>query len=440
MQIPDTGLDVRPDAPRHTNAGVREAADGGVRGHTDLDAAPRTGPDPRRSTVPDRDVRTAGHVDPAAESPRPAGAPTAPPGLPALPPRLHTVPRAADLPRPAWDRLAGPDGAYLATRWLDVAEDTSGAVMRYLTLTDDEGLAGGLATAVADADAPWLAGRTDTVLRRSAQEGLPGARELAASLPTDLTTALLPGLVCGGRHLGRTTLLDRDGRGGTGERLVSAAEELAEQEGLRSVAFLHVDEHDTSLRGLLTRRGYRFFHSEDYHWLPVPRGGFPEYAAGFSAHRRRRIGAERRAVRDAGVRITTAPLDPADIPRCAELETTLLGKYGMTAWTPERSAAILRRAHAACGPDALAATARLDGDVIGFALILVHRDRWFAHRAGFDYAAQRGLPLYFELLFYHLVEAAARAGAAVIHYGTGSGSAKSSRGCLGSAQYTYLLT
>lgn len=112
----------------------------------------------------------------------------------------------------------------------------------------------------------------------------------------------------------------------------------------------------------------------------------------------------------------------------------------MSAWTTARSAAILERALRACGPDALAATARLDGEIIGFALIVVHHDRWFAHRAGFDYAAQRGLPLYFELLYYHLVEAAARAGATVIHYGTGSGPAKASRGCLGSRQYAYLRT
>lgn len=195
-----------------------------------------------------------------------------------------------------------------------MAEDTSGAVMRYLTLTDGEGLAGALATAVADTNAPWLAGRPDTVLRLCAEEGRHGAGEVAGDLPDDLADALLPGLVCGGRHLGRTTLLSRDGHDGTAERLLGAAERLADEEGLRSVSFLHVDEHDTALRTLLARRGYRSFHSEDYHWLSVPSGGFAEYAAGFSAHRRRRMGAERRAVRDAGVQIATAPLDAADIP------------------------------------------------------------------------------------------------------------------------------
>ncbi|MFC9245467.1 GNAT family N-acetyltransferase [Streptomyces sp. NPDC057136] len=396
--------------------------------------------------TPDVDIRTAERDDRRPPSPSLTHEQPTPGGVSALPPALGVVRRAAHLPRTSWDRLAGPDNAYLATRWLDVAEDTSGAAMRYLTLTDGEGLAGALATAVADADAPWLAGRPDTVLRLCAEEGRQGAQELAADLPGDLTDALLPGLVCGGRHLGRTTLLSRDGHDGhdghdaTGVRLLGAAERMADEEGLRSVAFLHVDEHDTALRTLLTRRGYRSFHSEGYHWLLVPQGGFAEYLAGFSAHRRRRIGAERRAVRDAGVQIAIAPLEPADIPRFAELEATLLGKYGMSAWTPARSAAILERALGACGPDALAATARLDGEIIGFALIVVHHDRWFAHRAGFDYAAQRRLPLYFELLFYHLVEAAARAGATVIHYGTGSGAAKTSRGCLGSGQYAYLRT
>ncbi|MER5876589.1 GNAT family N-acetyltransferase [Streptomyces sp. NPDC001910] len=390
--------------------------------------------------IPDVDIRATERARLRPALPRPLDEGPVSDGTSPRPPALGVVRRAAHLPRAAWDRLAGPDAAYLATRWLDVAEDTSGAAMRYLTLTDGEGLAGALATAVADTNAPWLAGRPDTVLRLCAEEGRDGAGELAGDLPDDLADALLPGLVCGGRHLGRTTLLSRDGHDGTAERLLGAAERLADEDGLRSVAFLHVDEHDTALRTLLARRGYRSFHSEDYHWLPVPSGGFAEYAAGFSAHRRRRIGAERRAVRDAGVQIATAPLDAADIPRFAELETTLLGKYGMSAWTPARSAAILERALRACGPDALAATARLDGEIIGFALIVVHHDRWFAHRAGFDYAAQRGLPVYFELLYYHLVEAAARAGATVIHYGTGSGAAKTSRGCLGSRQYAYLRT
>ncbi|MFJ8765693.1 GNAT family N-acetyltransferase [Streptomyces clavifer] len=388
--------------------------------------------------TPDADVGTTERADTSTGSTLLAKGQPAPVDLPAPLPGLDVVRRAVHLPRASWDRLAGPDHAYLAARWLDVAEDTSGAPMRYLTLTDAEGLAGALATAVADATAPWLAGRPDTVLRQSAEEGRQGAQELVADLPGDLAGALLPGLVCGGRHLGRTTLLRRDDEDGTAERLLGAAERLADQEGLRSVAFLHVDEHDTVLRTLLARRGYRSFHSENYHWLPVPQGGFAEYLAGFSAHRRRRIGAERRAVRDAGVRITSAPLDPAEIPRFAELEAALLGKYGMNAWTPARSVTVLERALGACGPDALAATARLDGEIIGFALIVVHGDRWFAHRAGFDYAAQRGLPLYFDLLFYHLVETAARAGATVIHYGTGSGAAKASRGCLGSGQYAYL--
>ncbi|MFD6822187.1 GNAT family N-acetyltransferase [Streptomyces sp. NPDC059271] len=390
--------------------------------------------------IPDVDIRATERARLRPALPHPLDEGPVSDGTSPRPPALGVVRRAAHLPRAAWDRLAGPDAAYLATRWLDVAEDTSGAAMRYLTLTDGEGLAGALATAVADTNAPWLAGRPDTVLRLCAEEGRDGAGELAGDLPDDLAEALLPGLVCGGRHLGRTTLLSRDGHDGTAERLLGAAERLADEDGLRSVAFLHVDEHDTALRTLLARRGYRSFHSEDYHWLPVPSGGFAEYAAGFSAHRRRRIGAERRAVRDAGVQIATAPLDAADIPRFAELETSLLGKYGMSAWTPARSAAILERALRACGPDALAATARLDGEIIGFALIVVHHDRWFAHRAGFDYAAQRGLPVYFELLYYHLVEAAARAGATVIHYGTGSGAAKTSRGCLGSRQYAYLRT
>jgi predicted N-acyltransferase len=346
---------------------------------------------------------------------------------------VEVVDRGTALPADAWDALAGAGDLFLSRRWLAVVTETSGAEVRVLL----DG-AGGLVTAVATRTAPWLSGRPDTLLERGVREGWPGSAELRAALPDDLAAALLPGLVCGGRHLGRTRPLVPPGTGPAPiERLVRAAERLAADEGLRSVSFLYVDEHDDALRDVLTDRGYACHESGRYSWLPVPSGGLSEHLATLSAHRARRIRAECRRLAAAGVVSAVEPLTRRDVPELAELEAQLLRKYGMD-WSPGHSRAILASVLEAMGEDALVSTARVGGRLVGFCLVLRHRGEWYAHRAGFDYAAQGRLPLYFDVVYYRPLEAAAAAGVPTIHYGTGSADAKRARGCLSTRQLSYL--
>jgi len=365
-------------------------------------------------------------------------------------PGVRLVRRSVEIPAASWDALAGPGDFYLTTPWLATLEETSGAAMGYLLAEDPGaggptdaltgGLAGGLATALAEVSAPWLSGRPDTLLARCVRESRPGAEQYQAQLPPDLAGALMPALVCGGRHLGRTRLLSADGPGArnTAERLLASAERLAVARGARSVAFLYVDEEDVELRQLLEARGYAGFQSSVYCRMTLPPGGFESYLSRFSSVRRRSVLAERRRLARAGVEVRVEPLTSEAIPRLAELEAELLTKYGMT-WTAAQSELILRRALAGLGRDALVSVARSGADVLGFALLLRHRDQWFAHRAGFDYEAQGRLPVYFEALFYALAEEAPAAGVTGVHYGTGSAEAKVSRGCTAADQYAYVL-
>jgi predicted N-acyltransferase len=122
----------------------------------------------------------------------------------------------------------------------------------------------------------------------------------------------------------------------------------------------------------------------------------------------------------------------------AELECQLFAKYGMSHWRADLSERVLRRIHTVLGEDAFVSLARADGEICGFALILRFRNAWFAHRAGFDYSYQQKLPLYYETVFYRLVEAAGNEGIETIHYGAGSTEAKLSRGCLSATQRCYL--
>jgi predicted N-acyltransferase len=120
----------------------------------------------------------------------------------------------------------------------------------------------------------------------------------------------------------------------------------------------------------------------------------------------------------------------------------LLTKYGNPA-DASRSAALFAGIGEIMGDDALVSLAWLDGRIIGFGLVLRSSVRgeqqWFGHRAGFDYARQGQLPLYYEVLYYRVLEAAAAAGASVLHAGIGSTDAKLARGCLASEQRSFLL-
>jgi predicted N-acyltransferase len=361
---------------------------------------------------------------------------------------VQVVKNAAQVPAAAWDALVGPDDFYLSSRWLRVAEATAGTELNYLLSVDGPGgadgpgrLTGGLATVLAQPSSPWLLGRPDTLLEFCARDGLAGAAECLAALPGSPADTLLPSVVCGERHIGRTRALVRGGQDGGGDAaeidgLVAAAEQLASSRGARSTVFPYVDERDTTLREVLIRRGYVSYVSGVYSWLPVPADGIAGYLRRFSAHRSRRIRADRRRLASAGVEVRIEPLTPALLRPLAELETLLLTKYGGQ-WSPEQSESIFTRILAELGGEAIVWAARIDGDLCGFALLLQHTNRWQAHRAGFDYAAQGSLPIYFEVMFYYLVEAAAAAGITEIHYGTGSAEAKRSHGCRTTDQYAF---
>ncbi|MGE7388632.1 GNAT family N-acetyltransferase [Streptomyces sp. NPDC004126] len=360
---------------------------------------------------------------------------------PRLPGGVHAVERAADLPREGWDALAGPSDIFLTCRWLDVVEATAGVPMTYLWTERDGRPVAGLATATATTSVPWALGRPDVVLRNSAEAGLPGAGALLTGLGADPSRALMPALVAGGRHVGSTRLLrSPDATAQDVGALVAAAETLAREAGLASVCFLYLDEQDADVAATLDTRGYLSYTTGRYSTLRVPEDGFDGYLASLPRKRRVSIAAERRRVRESQARIAVEPLATVDLPRCAELESALLAKYGIDI-RPDQVLAQIRQVRDCFGDDAFAITAHGDGEVRGYGLILRHGDHWYARQTGYDYAYQErsGLPLYFEVLYYRLLEEAAAAGATTLHYGLGSEQAKRSRGCTATEQRCHVL-
>lgn len=356
---------------------------------------------------------------------------------------VRHVADAATLPAAGWNSLVGVEDFFQTPRWLAVQERNSGTTMDFLVQHRDGVPVAGLVAAWADDSVPWLLARPDAMLTQAVAAGVPEAEHCLTETAGGDVTSLLPSLVCGGRHLGRTrTLAGAGALPSDLEALVEHAEQLAEERGAASVCFPHVDVRDTDLVALLKSRGFRSHTSAHYAWLPIPAGGFDQFLAEMSKHRRRRVRLERRALAEAGVEVHLEPLTKALAPRLGELDSNLLKKYGNPA-SPEHSAGLLTWIAEVMGDDAMVSVARQNGSIIGFGMVLRSRARgeehWFGHRAGFDYDAQGKLPLYYDVLYYRVLDAAAQAGVSVLHAGIGSVDAKLARGCLASEERSFLL-
>jgi len=357
---------------------------------------------------------------------------------------ITSVDSCTELPE-AWDALLGPEDALLDRRWLGVVERTAEAPMRYLLLHRDGMLVAAVATAFAGREAHWPGGRPDTVLAKrvaaedaSAHEYLNTLKQRSPGVePADV---LMPALVAGGRHVGNTrVLLGPGAHVDDVAALVAEVERVGEQQGAVSTCFLYVDERDMVLRRVLAERGYSSYLSGRYSRLRVPAGGIEEHLKTLPGARRRSVQAERRRLAASEVTMAAERLTPERIAEFARLDSALRGKYGVV-WAPKRSEASLTEIAGVYGDDAFAAVARTGRTARGFAVIVRHRDRWFGRQLGFDYAYQEEarLPLYFGLIYYWLVDEAARAGISVIHYGTGSEEAKRSRGCFATDQHCFM--
>ncbi|MEV7090305.1 GNAT family N-acetyltransferase [Streptomyces sp. NPDC093085] len=353
------------------------------------------------------------------------------------------VPGAAALEEAGWSELTGPEDFFQTPRWLGVQERNSGTTMDFLVRRRAGAPVAALVTAWAHDAVPWLLARPDAMLAQGVRDEEPEALARLADTAHGDPASLLPSLVCGGRHLGRTRpLAGPDALPSDVAALVAHAEGLAAERGAASVCFPHVDERDTGLIALLRGRGYVSHPSAHYAWLPIPAGGREQFLAEMSKHRRRRVRLERRALDEAKIDVRVEPLTPELVPRLGELDCNLLRKYGNPA-SPEHSAGLIGWIGEVMGDDVMVSVARKDGVPIGFGMVLRSRSRgreeWFGHRAGFDYEAQGKLPLYYDVLYYRVLEAAAEQGVGVLHAGIGSVEAKLARGCLAAREHSFLL-
>jgi predicted N-acyltransferase len=338
----------------------------------------------------------------------------------------------------AWDAVQAPGGFYASTPWLRHAQATADLPPRYLAAFRDGRLLGAVPAYPLGIDSPFVFCRTDAVVDAIHRDRL--------GEPADWAAGLMPTLACGGRNPAHTRVgvaadLDSADRRAVIDAVVAAAGGEARAAGLRSVAFLYVDENDTPLRDALRADGgYVELVSDQAYLLELPDGDvFPAYLAGFRRKRRHALAREQRTLAAAGVTYQTQRLTDELVERIAPLELALYARHGTTA-DPTAFTGVLRSIARHTGDTAVVVTAHVAGRLAGFVLVFVYAGELYARQTGFDYPVVDGLPVYFGLVYSELVRLAGEWGMRRIDYSTGSGTAKRSRGCREVGQYAYVRT
>jgi predicted N-acyltransferase len=361
---------------------------------------------------------------------------------------VSVVRRLDDLDLPEWDARQPRGGFYASSPWLRHAERSGGPgpAPFYFQARENGALLLTMPAYALDADSPFLFCRADHVLGHLTAGHEPPRRA------DSWTAALMPSLACGGRNPAATVLgFDRSRsvqeRRALAAGLVAAAERVARREGLRSVSYLYTDtDTDTDdsadaaaevLPVVLAAAGYVALPSPTAYSLRLGDMTFDDYLGRFSKARRRQIKRDERALKEAGVRYRVQPLTGRLARDLAPLEAQLYSRHGNP--VDEKDLGAIMESIAGNLPGhAEVLTAGIGGELSGFVLFF-HRDgELYARQAGFDYARKGDLPLYFGIVYYEMIRLALARAAGRIHYSTGSGRAKESRGCAGAKKTAYL--
>jgi predicted N-acyltransferase len=347
---------------------------------------------------------------------------------------LKILNTASELGPLEWDdRLLRSGDFYLSARWLQVLEGISSARPFYLIAVDSRGhLLAGLVAHLLDRDSPaWDFYRIDRVLRRLAALPDRDAHGIVGVRGREPAT-LMPSLLLGGRHTAHSRLLLDRGLSQAARREVSGAllaeaENLGRKVGARSLAFMFIDSDD-QLRSDLDQRGYLSFLHAKAGVLDIDFTTFDGYLHRLSAHRRKRIKSELRSFAAAGVEFSQHPLGEV-IEQITPLGMALESRYGAEGDTVAAFQGNLRIVSDVLGDRAVALTAEQGGKIRGYVIAIRWDDALILRSAGFDYEFKGKLPLYYGLVFYHVVDYALAFSVRQVFYSIESTEAKKSRGC-----------
>ncbi len=206
--------------------------------------------------------------------------------------------------------------------------------------------------------------------------------------------------------------------------LVDAVLSWAAEHGMKAVSFPYV-RTDTELPEVLAERGF----------LAVPLtfrcrltlgGTFDEYLASLGSKHRYGVVRDRRRLAQAGIQTKRCAFDDV-LPDLLALRCDLVERYGQKA-DKDAEAENLRQLFTCFGADGTRVYCSfLDGEVVGFSLLLVWGDSWYGYFTG-TYATPRTRGAYFDHLFYAPIADASADGVRILDMGIGAWQGKSLRG------------
>ncbi len=345
---------------------------------------------------------------------------------------------AAELDAVGWDTLLGRNDFYSSSSWLGHVELMDSAYGGYLLRRRDGRLRAGMTVHEMGFGASPF-NRVDSRVVNACHKAAPQAH-----LPEDLLRdLLLPALNCGGRTIGHSRVLTDGDAGGEESAddvraLLDRAEEIAGQRGLRSVCALYVDGEDAVFRSALRDAGFLEFENGRSSILDVDFADFDEYLGRFSQRRRKAYRKERRIIREAGVRIDVEEMDEKNSSIIAAQGANNLRRYGWEVTERKTQHVYNIAMQALPGMNELLVARDAQGVPIGTLAFLQWRDEIYVRQIGFDYNRLNGLPLYFDMGFYRVIEEALSRGVRLIDDSIEQEATKRSRGYRQLVKYAYV--
>lgn len=332
-----------------------------------------------------------------------------------------------DLDLAVWDRGLGGPAFYIASPWLAAVEAVAPTQsVRYFQAQDERD--GYLKTVgyLLDERSPFVFSRPDAVFHHEHEQD--GA-------------SLLPAFTLGGLNPSHSAVwisssVGADDRAPLFRAFLDEVEAEAASMNAKSVALLYSDYQDLTHQ-VFTAAGYESTSTGPAAVLDVPHGTFDDYLSRLSRSQREVARRDRRRCADGDVAVTVEELRPLHVDFVVSCEAQLYEKYG-TPYRPEVMRALYEGLAAGGHSSMKIAVTTLREKPIGFALFFHWSDVIHARCTGYDYESTASLPVYFETLFYALVEYAQSNAAKEIRYSTGSLDVKASRGCRLVPQHAYL--
>jgi len=336
-----------------------------------------------------------------------------------------------------WDQLAAAAPPSVPRRWIGLAIDRFGPGYRTFTLR-----AGNLAVLAMGGvviDTPLPKPRIDPyhiLSGRSAHLGLINNRPhpWRGKSPAEVMPSLL--LMYPNYDLFPIGPAAED-EGMVGAFLAELRSWAATQR-IASLAFLYISAKGNVLPGVLRDAGAAVIPLTDYCHMDVSWLDFAGYLETLQAKRRVTTRRELRALAERGVELAEGKLDVNDAEllrlRC-KLVTKYSGKCDI-----ERERQLFERVAASFAPSEICVTtARKEGKLLGFSLLLQDKEEWTSFLTGADYDDPGFRLSYFATMFYLPVALAPERGIRKINYGIGSWEAKRLRGCACTPLYASAL-